>query len=220
MEKTMADSKDELFEHIPECVEVKLAYDLSRIPILGYLFFGVCNLICCIKLGRKNAANSYWLRKGAERLGLNKIKITLFEIIVILSMLAILGVAFMPHGHDEMGARYSTTQQNLQALRSAIDTYQARTGTFPSDDLREFNTVPFDIAGRMRTILRDIPPEMISKEDMRPAEQNPPNRRVYNRLGDEGGWFYDPLSGRVFVNYNKPLGEEWGRYAGQNPSTW
>jgi hypothetical protein len=206
----------EVEEHIPECVEVKLAYDLAAIPVLGYFFYAICYVICCIKLGVDNASNSFWLRKGAKRLWPPGCILLLILLFIVIALIAILPVII----GDDLDARYAASMQNLQTMRSAVAYYYARTGTYPSENLRELYTVPFDFEGKRRTMIRDIPPELISSDDVRPAEQNPPNRKVYNKLGTEGGWFYDPKSGRVSINYNKELDKYWGRPAGQNPSRW
>jgi hypothetical protein len=55
-------------EHIPECVEVKLAYDLSVIPVAGVLFYVILEIMVNRKLGSAVATKSYWLRKGLKRI--------------------------------------------------------------------------------------------------------------------------------------------------------
>jgi hypothetical protein len=99
--------------------------------------------------------------------------------------------------------------------------YRARTGTYPGNDLRELYTVRFNEGGREVTYLKEIPLELMSSPKKESADKNPPNRRVYNKLGEEGGWFYDPKTGKVYINYNRPLEKIWGSdLEGQNPSQW
>lgn len=128
---------------------------------------------------------------------------------------------FMNMGQlSERDSRVVTTLENLQTLRLAVSSYVNNTGKLPSADLNEIYTVQSSDSGKKSRQLEAIPPELISVNEARPAKENPANRKVHNVLNSEGGWYYNPQTGKVYVNFNTTLGEDWGKYSGQNPCRW
>jgi hypothetical protein len=203
-------------DEIPECVEVKLAYDLSVIPVFGLLFFVVIYFWIRVKNGADLSCESYWLRKGWRRALIYTGASIILAFVFFASYITYLEI----FTDTDPESRFTTSQQNLQVLRNAIEIYQAKTGTFPSMDMRELCKVQFTVGRKVGPILTAIPPELISKKDLRPPEMNPPNRKVHNQLGIDGGWFYNPKTGHVRLNYNKMLGSEWGSHKWEIPSLW
>ena len=116
--------------------------------------------------------------------------------------------------------RITTTITNLESLRSAISMYYAKTGEYPGNDLRELVTVQFNVGDRKGPYLPEIPPETISLPRGQAIAPNSPSRKVHNKLNSEGGWFYDTITNRISVNYDKVLDNKWEQHAGENPSRW
>ena len=134
-----------------------------------------------------------------------------FFIVSVISMMTVMDIR----------TRIATTKTNLESLRSSIDMYISKTKESPSGDLHELTTVKFAVGyNKKDAILPEIPVELISTDEYKPASENPPNRKIYNKLGTEGGWFYDANAGRIHINYNQPLDKWWLPYDGQNPSEW
>jgi hypothetical protein len=114
----------------------------------------------------------------------------------------------------DYNTRYSSTKYNLRELSYAIYNYKELTGISPSSDLHELYSVFLHKNDKYKTLLKAIPREYIT------GDKDDNKTQVYTRLGNEGGWYYNPNTGDIRVNYNKPLSSEWVTHEGEIPSDW
>jgi len=142
---------------------------------------------------------------------------TLIELMIVISIIAILAAAIIPNfiGFDSE-AKVAATKSNLDTLRSRITLYRAKEGRYPEslDDL--LNKTYMD-AGARKPYMSKIPPELLSNKK---GNSEHAVRRSDEPLGGEGGWVYRPDTAEVILNITDPLDRSWGDYAGQKPSDW
>lgn len=142
---------------------------------------------------------------------------TLIEILIVISIIAILAAAIIPNfiGFD-VEARIAATQANLNSLRTRINLFRAKEGKYPQE-LEELLTVAYDDMGVKRPYLERIPTEMISSKK---GDNSWEGLTGGQELSGDGGWAYLSDRAEVLVDIVEPLSEKWGTYAGQKPSDW
>ncbi|HON55643.1 MAG TPA: type II secretion system protein [bacterium] len=134
---------------------------------------------------------------------------TLIEILIVISVLAVLALIIIPNfvGFDRE-ARISATKANLESLRTAIMLYRAKKGTYPTQ-LQSLVSDTFLDGGVVKTFINEIPIEQITDApasgdtETRNSVENDTNLANMNASGP--GWFYHTSSGRVFVNWTNAL---------------
>jgi hypothetical protein len=128
-----------------------------------------------------------------------------------------LNVFFQPK-NSSPEERVRQTRENLFLLQTAVDEYKKQNGQFPQGDLREllYDFRRAEIS--KRTLLKHFPQELVSlaNSDILVSA----GRQISKELNSTGGWHYNPATGKVQVNWDKPLGSEWGKFTGQKPSEW
>ncbi len=147
----------------------------------------------------------------------NRIGFTLLELLIVISIIAILAAAIIPNfvGFDSE-ARIASTQTNLSTLRTRVTLFRAKEGKYP-ESLDELLTKTYDDMGVQRPYLEKMPAELISSK----AGNNTTESRLAKEglLGD-GGWTYIRDRAQVVVDITEPLTDRWGNYKDQKPSEW
>lgn len=142
---------------------------------------------------------------------------TLIELLIVISIIAILAATIIPNfiGFDAE-AKISATRTNLDSLRTRITLFRAKEGRYP-ESLGEFLSSYYVDAGVKKPYLAKMPGEMVSSK----TENNDYVDATTDRgFTNEGGWIYFKDTAEVKINYDEPLTQKWGTYAGEKPSEW
>jgi len=143
---------------------------------------------------------------------------TLIEILIVISIIAILAAAIIPNfvGFD-VEAQVTATKTNLDTLRTRITLFRVKEGKYPGSLQELMDTYYLDV-GVKKPYLRKLPGEMISAKsgnndfiDITTSEE--PLRR-------DGGWVYYTDTAEVHINIDEPLGKRWGDFEGETPLEW
>lgn len=143
---------------------------------------------------------------------------TLIELLIVISIIAILAATIIPNfiGFD-VEARVTATKSNLDTLRTRITLFRAKEGKYP-DSLGDLLNFYYIDAGVKKPYLTKMPSELISTKsgnasfvDIEKSDQP---------LTNEGGWAYYLDTAEVVINLGEPLNSKWGDYAGQVPNSW
>ena len=112
---------------------------------------------------------------------------TLIELLIVVALAAVLVAILLP-GYQDLTpeAKITSTQANLQTMRSAVALYAGRMGGLPAN-LDSLVSKGF---------LRKIPKEMINNSDN--VTVNPSKDPHFN-----GGWIYFSNTGDVRVNVDR-----------------
>ena len=142
---------------------------------------------------------------------------TLLELLIVISIIAILAAAIIPNfiGFDSE-ARVATTQTNLNTLRTRVTLFRAKEGAYPAT-LEELLLKSYDDLGVQRPYLEKMPNELISSKSGNNAVEN---RKFADGLINDGGWTYIIDQARVVVDVTDEMESNWGSYKGQKPSEW
>ena len=142
---------------------------------------------------------------------------TLLELLIVISIIAILAAAMIPNfiGFDAE-ARVATTQTNLNTLRTRVTLFRAKENRYP-ETLEELLTTTYSDMGVERPYLDQVPSEMISSTS---GNYNVENVKSSEGLTGSGGWVYLQDKAKVVVNVTELLPSRWGSYADQKPSDW
>ncbi len=142
---------------------------------------------------------------------------TLLEILIVVSILAILAMAVIPNfiGFD-VEARIAATKSNLDMLKSRITMFRAKEGRYPGS-LEDLIMETYTDAGIEREYLEKIPPELISdKKGNNTYDDQPANEPMPN----DGGWVYITDKAKVVIDLTDELGKDWGDSAKEVPDKW
>ena len=142
---------------------------------------------------------------------------TLLELLIVISIIAILAAAIIPNfvGFDAE-AKVATTQTNLNTLRTRVTLFRAKEGRYPAT-LDELVSRTYMDAGARKPYLPKIPSELISDKK---GNSHAAARRSDEPLTNDGGWVYRTDTAEVIINVGQPLDRAWGDYSGQTPSEW
>jgi general secretion pathway protein G len=138
------------------------------------------------------------LRRGA---------FTLFEVLLVVVIMAILAAAIIPQFTDSTkDAKVSNARFNLQALRSQIELYRSHhNGLKPSATLAELMATT-DISGNQGTgasfpfgpYLRSIPQNPYTSSSAIKVINSDPAQS--GDVTGAGGWLYNPTTGTIFLD--------------------
>ncbi len=149
--------------------------------------------------------------------GQGKKSFTLLELLIVISIIAILAVTIVPNfiGFDSE-ARISATLTNLNTLRTRVALYRAKEGEYPVS-LGDLLNKSYDDMGVQQPYLDRLPPEMLS---VKSGKNSYTDLNSDQDLSDEGGWAFFKDKAKVVVNMTRPLDNKWGKSKGQVPSEW
>lgn len=142
---------------------------------------------------------------------------TLIELLIVISIIAILAATFIPNfiGFDSE-ARMTATKVNLDSLRTRIILFRSKEGRYP-DSLGDLLTTYYYDVGIKKPYLNDLPVEMITQKE---GSNNFTDLESEDPFTNDGGWVYFKDRAEVRINYDKLLGSKWGEHADQRPSEW
>ena len=142
---------------------------------------------------------------------------TLLELLIVISIIAILAAAIIPNfvGFDAE-AKVTTTQTNLGTLRTRVTLYRAKEGEYP-EKLEDLLAKNYDDQGVRRPYLEKMPIEMVSSKGGNATVED---KTSQDPLTGDGGWVYIKDRAQVLVDVTEPLSSRWGTYEGQKPSEW
>ena len=142
---------------------------------------------------------------------------TLLEILIVVSIIAILAATIIPNfiGFDAE-AKLAATQTNLSALRTRISFFRAKEGRYP-ERLEELLEVTYNDMGVEKPYLDLIPVEFISSKEGCADVYNQSSKEA---LSGDGGWVYFVDKAKVIVNWDAPLDSRWGKAEGVIPEEW
>ena len=142
---------------------------------------------------------------------------TLIEILIVISIIAILASTILPNfiGFDAE-ARITATKSNLESIRTRINLYRAKEGRYPTSMQDLVNTEYFDMGVR-KPYLRKIPTELVSDQK---GVAKATTISSTDDLTNDGGWVYIRDLAEVKVNITEELDKNWGKYEGEIPSEW
>ena len=142
---------------------------------------------------------------------------TLLELLIVISIIAILAAAMVPHfiGFDAE-ARLVATQTNLSTLRTRVSLFRTKEGRYP-EKLEELLEITYNDMGIERPYLDSIPVELISAKK---GSADIGNQTSKDFLPGDGGWVYYTDKAKVVVNWDMPLDNKWGKAEGEVPSEW
>lgn len=127
-------------------------------------------------------------------------------VIIIIAALFYVGVLF--NANSSYSYRVRNTQMNYARAKSSIDYFHSRIGRNPNSlaEMREYaKEYPKEQA--MRTVLK----EYISDPNGNSAE--------YDTLNGQGGWYYNPNTGKIKVNITEPVSGYFKWYFGPQRNT-
>ncbi len=158
-----------------------------------------------------------------EKLGFNCFQLkqkafTLIEILIVISIIAILASTIVPNfiGFDSE-ARATATRANLDTLRTRITLFRAKEGQYPTD-LQELLDTKYEDVGVEKPYLDKMPSELISEKSGNNEFTN--ILSTNEPISRNGGWVYYTDTAKVCVNINEALDKKWGEYAQEKPIDW
>jgi prepilin-type N-terminal cleavage/methylation domain-containing protein len=150
---------------------------------------------------------------------MDKKAFTLIEILIVVSILAVLAIMIIPNfvGFDAE-ARVVTSKSNLETLRTRISLFRAKEGRYPAS-LQELVTTSYFDAGVQKAYLNSIPLELISDKKGNSTVDDRPSTVAPSFLNN-GGWVYFTDKAEIYIDWDIPLDKSWGEYAENKPSEW
>lgn len=142
---------------------------------------------------------------------------TLLELLIVVSIIAILAATLIPNfiGFDAE-AKLASTKTNLNTLRTRLSLFRAKEGRYPKE-LEELLQVTYNDLGVQKPYLEQIPVEFISSPGGNSTVEN-----LYTKdpLPNDGGWVYIVDKAKVIIDWDTPLDDKWGKAETQTPSQW
>ncbi|MBL7069457.1 MAG: prepilin-type N-terminal cleavage/methylation domain-containing protein [Candidatus Omnitrophica bacterium] len=148
---------------------------------------------------------------------MNKRAFTLLEILIVISIIAILAATIIPNfiGFDAE-AKIAATKTNLNTLRTRVTLFRTKEGRYP-ESLNELLEVTYNDMGIERPYLDLIPPEFISSVE---GASDFEDLTTQDLVPGDGGWIYYTDKAKVIVDWDMPLDDRWGKAQEQVPSEW
>ncbi|MCK5706369.1 MAG: prepilin-type N-terminal cleavage/methylation domain-containing protein [Candidatus Aureabacteria bacterium] len=143
---------------------------------------------------------------------------TLIEILIVMTIIAILATILIPSiGGFDSQAKITTTTSNLNILRTQISIFRAKTGRYP-ETLDELAEKTYLDRGVKKKYLPKMPEELVSSDD---GGNNTTEVQLSTEsLSDDGGWTYFTDTAEVVIDVSTPLDKTWDEYADEKPSDW
>ena len=148
---------------------------------------------------------------------MNKKGFTLLELLIVISIIAILAAVLIPNfiGFDTE-ARLASTKTNLNSLRTRLSLFRAKEGRYPKD-FNELTTTTYNDMGIAKPYLDQIPGEFISSSA---SDNTVDNLNAKDPLPGDGGWVYIVDKAKLVIDWDKELDNKWSKAEGQKPSEW
>jgi len=147
----------------------------------------------------------------------NGLGFTLIEILIVISIIAILASTIIPNfiGFDAE-ARITSTKSNLEALRTRVNLFRAKEGRYP-DSLGELTSVYYSDVGVRKPYLNKMPVELISNSK---GNNKFVDQKSNENIDGGGGWIYLVDTADVKINVEGTLGKKWGDSSEEEPFEW
>ncbi len=142
---------------------------------------------------------------------------TLLELLIVISIIAILAAAIIPNfvGFDAE-ARLAATKTNLTTLRTRVSLFRTKEGRYP-ERLEELLEVTFNDMGVEKPYLDMIPVENVSDKK---GNADVDNLTSDDFVPGDGGWVYFTDKAKVVIDWDTPLDSSWGKAEGEVPMEW
>ena len=142
---------------------------------------------------------------------------TLLELLIVISIIAILAATLIPNfiGFDTE-ARLASSKTNLNTMRTRLSLFRAKEGKYPKD-FNELLSTTYNDLGIEKPYLEQIPVEFIYSSSGNNQIESQPS---VDPLPSDGGWVYLTDKAKVVIDWDKELDHKWGKAEGQKPSEW
>ena len=142
---------------------------------------------------------------------------TLIEILIVMTIIAILATILIPQfGGFDSQAKITTSKSNLNIIRTAVTLFRAKNGRYP-ESLDELVEKTYLDKGVKRRYLQKMPEELLSGDD---GNNTTEVQISTETMTDNGGWTYLKDTAEVIIDITTPLDKTWDDYAGEKPSEW
>ncbi len=147
----------------------------------------------------------------------NQKSFTLLEILIVISIIAILAVTIIPNfiGFDTE-ARLAASKTNLSTLRTRVTLFRTKEGRYPKN-LDELLEVTYSDLGIEKPYLDKMPTELISSNE---GSSETITLKSDDELPSDGGWAYIKDRAKVIIDWDKELDSKWSQAEGEKPSDW
>ena len=148
---------------------------------------------------------------------MNKKGFTLLELLIVISIIAILAATLIPNfiGFDTE-ARLASSKTNLNTMRTRLSLFRAKEGKYPKD-FNELLTTTYNDLGIEKPYLDQIPVEFISTSS---GDNQIDSQPSADPLPGDGGWVYLTDKAKVVIDWDQEFEHKWGKAEGQKPSDW
>ncbi len=137
---------------------------------------------------------------------------TLIEILIVVVIMAVLASVVIPQfSNSTKQAQTSTTEFNLQIIRSQIELYRNQHGgRLPAANLSELSTTTDALGGKgtgaqfpYGPYLRSIPANALTEQAAIKTTTNDPAGKADVTANSKGGWLYNATTGGFWVDHEE-----------------